>query len=279
MGKYNERKYKNNLKLEHSTIDNGKKFGYIDFKKVDTETLNIPVGSNSKLGKNVASISFPIWNTCRHDCECFREKKCYGCNGCYNFTDNQIRYAENLAYFNSHDVDTIVNNIKTKLYNKVDTLRFFGIGDFTPKILEVFVELARTCEWLTVYCYTKKYDMVNSYVDKMGLDYIPGNATIIFSHWLNSDGTYLEMNNKYSFPTSEFIPLGKEYLLKSVTYVCECSNPEYPGKCETCNHSCKNLSFGQSMALIEHSTKETKERDKALKISRGKVTLNEFYNI
>ena len=72
------------------------------------------------------------------------------------------------------------------------------------------------------------------------------------------------MDNPYNFPTSEFIPFGKEELAKNVTHICPCSDPNVLTTCNTCDHPCYELNFGESMALLEHSTKESKARDKEI---------------
>ena len=73
------------------------------------------------------------------------------------------------------------------------------------------------------------------------------------------------MDNKYSFPTSEFIPMGREELLNSVTHVCPCSDPTRNDHCENCKTPCYELKYGESMALVEHSTERTKARDNTIK--------------
>jgi hypothetical protein len=79
------------------------------------------------------------------------------------------------------------------------------------------------------------------------------------------------MDNPYNFPTSEFIPIGKEELSKKSTFVCPCSDPSVSVTCETCENKCYRLKPGQSQALLEHSTTATKDRDKALKAAKKAV--------
>ena len=62
---------------------------------------------------------------------------------------------------------------------------------------------------------------------------------------MNEDGTYFPMNNPYNFPTSEFIPLGKEKLAKHVTHICPCSDPNVVSTCDNCDHPCYELNFGE----------------------------------
>ena len=69
-------------------------------------------------------------------------------------------------------------------------------------------------------------------------------------------------------PTSEFIPLGKEELKDTVTHICPCSDPSVNVTCATCDHPCYTLKQGESMALLEHSTKRTKKRDKEIRTAK-----------
>jgi hypothetical protein len=79
------------------------------------------------------------------------------------------------------------------------------------------------------------------------------------------------MDNPYHLPTSEFIPLGREELVKWVTHVCPCSDPNVIAKCENCEHPCYELKHGESMALLEHSTTETRKRDSEIKMAHEEL--------
>lgn len=137
------------------------------------------------------------------------------------------------------------------------------------RFFDCMVQVAKACPAVRFWTYTKKYEIVNKWIDKNGP--LPGNLTVIFSHWLNEDGSYFPMNNRHNLPTSEFIPYGKEELLKTVDHVCPCSDPDIFTTCATCPNPCYELKPGQSMALCGHSTKATKERDKWLKAEKEKA--------
>lgn len=148
--------------------------------------------------------------------------------------------------------------------------RYFTCGDIADsRFLQVMVRLAENNPSVKFWSYTKKYEIVNNWIAKNGK--LPQNLRIIFSHWLNDDGSYFPMSNPYNLPTSEFIPLGREDLVKTVTHVCPCSDPSVVATCATCDHPCYDLMEGQSMALLEHSTSRTKARDKAIKAEKQKV--------
>lgn len=146
--------------------------------------------------------------------------------------------------------------------------RWFTIGDvpdsrFVGLANEAGIENPDVDFW----SYTKKYAIVNRWLDKY-IEFVH-NLNILFSHWRNRDGTYFPMNNPHNLPTSEFIPLGEEHLAEQVTHICPCSDPNWKGTCSTCKHSCKGLKRGQSMALLEHSTQRTKERDRRIREMRS----------
>ena len=246
-----------------NSID-GKKFVAVD--TVRTDTMNVSDG-NGKTGKHVACINFPIFYTCRHNCECYKSGKCYACGGCYNFASNQATYSENLAFIRNNPFEIVVAAIVNGIREKGFTLsRYFTCGDIpNGMFFDVMVEVARRMDGVTFWAYTKKYGIVNSWCDAHGVDAMPHNLTIIFSHWRNDDGTYYPMDNPYRFPTSEFIPVGCEHLVDGVTHVCPCSDPSVVATCETCEHPCYKLQHGESMALLEHSTAASKERDDAVR--------------
>lgn len=243
--------------------NNGKTF----VTKESVEAIFHNTIGNEKVGNKVGTYNVAIEYTCTHACECYKNKTCYACNGCYNFPSNQADYTENYKYFiTSTSEEFIANVCKVIEDNKLTLYRYFTCGDIiNGRFFECMVEIARRNPSVRFWAYTKKYHIVNAYCDNNGLSAIPENLVIIFSHWLNNDGTYFPMNNKYNFPTSEFIPIGQEELAKTVTHICPCSDQTVNATCATCEHACYTLKHGQSMALLEHSTSATRERDKTIK--------------
>lgn len=231
---------------------------------------------NDKVGAHVMGVNLPIELTCRHDCECYLKRKCYACQGCYVFPENQAIYAETLkAFLTDPDAfrDAVAVQIMVHLHEIVG-FRWFTCGDFPNDLFfQIAVDIANMFPEVEFWAYTKKYGIINRYVEKHGLDAIPANLCIIFSHWLNDDGTYLDMPNPYDFPTSEFIPAGKEEMADLMTWVCPCSDPTSTATCDICDKGkdgkgCRALKHGESMALMEHSTSATKARDRELKAAK-----------
>ena len=253
------------------TAKDGKK--YVNYGTV-IPTLNISEG-NEKVG-NVLCYNLPVYYTCAHDCECYKNGTCYACKGCYNFASNQAVYSENYAFFRKSTKDLNVENFisalsaEIKQHAKFNLFRYFTCGDIPNHLfLECMVQVAKQFPEIHFWSYTKKYNIVNHYCDTFGRAAIPENLVIVFSHWLNENGSYYAMENPYRFPTSEFIPVGKEELAEKVTYICPCSDPNSLEHCDTCKHPCWKLKDGESMALLEHSTNASKTRDKALREAKN----------
>ena len=240
---------------------------YVDYREITEAKPHIVKNGNSKTGPEVGCYNLPVEHSCNHNCKCYKSKACYACGGFYQMPDNQYGYAENLAYFLKTDSKTFCDVFcDTLRKNKNKKFRYFTIGDIlNSRFFECMIENARRMPEVKFWSYTKKYDIVNKWVDAHGMEAWPKNLTIIFSHWLNDDGSYFPMDNKYNFPTSEFIPYGMEELAKTVTHICPCSNPEVLATCNNCEHPCYELKHGESMGLMEHSTARTKKRDKAVK--------------
>lgn len=241
----------------------------VELDSVRKDVLNFSF-KNSKTGRVIA-FNLPVEFTCNHACECYSKKNCYACGGCYQFSLNQALYSENLKAFKEHETAWFVDVVNEMIthHKSRKLFRWFTCGDIPNiRFLQSMVEIAAANPEMTFWTYTKKYGIVNSWVKQNGLENLPSNLTIVFSHWMNEDGTYFPMYNPYRFPTSEFIPMGKEDLLNTVNHVCPCSDPNSKEHCETCKTPCYGLKFGESMALVEHSTPRTKERDAAIKAAK-----------
>ena len=233
---------------------------------VRNDVINCSDG-NEKVGGRVGNYNLPVAYSCVADCECHKEKKCYACSGCYRFTHVQLAYSENMAYLMRHTWQEFANEMIDIIHvNKWNLFRYFACGDIPYRsFIDAVVMIGNNCSETRFWLYTKKYNLVNSWVREHGIDAIPSNVVIIFSHWRNDDGTFYPMDNPYNFPTSEFIPVGHEEEAETVTHICPCSDPDIIANCKTCDHPCYELKHGESMALLEHSTSASKVRDKEIK--------------
>ena len=195
---------------------------------------------NIKMGQ-IQSVSLPPIVTCSSLACKFCGKKCYARKIC------KLRRAVKKSYDNNLD---ILLNDKELFWREVNAavalttyFRFFVSGDIYDKdFLENMVLCARKNKYCNILCFTKKYSLVNEYLEHHRL---PKNLNIVFSAWKG-----LEMPNPFNLPTAEVMykdgtstaTEGKKY-----TYC--------PGRCSECiseKRSCWNLRKGEGVIFAEH---------------------------
>lgn len=198
-------------------------------------TVKISKG-NSKLGQ-IPSVSLPSIKTCR-ECAC-REK-------CYAQKLERLRPAVRNAY--QHNLEVWIKDPDT-YWREVEAsimmsrfFRFHVSGDIPSfKYLVNMVEIARRQPHCEILCFTKKYNLVNEFIEQSGE--LPGNLHMIFSGWVG-----LEMANPFSLPEAHV-----RYRDGSTTArvdAVECS-----GNCTECaltEGGCWNLQKGQQVVFNEH---------------------------
>ena len=195
---------------------------------------------NIKMGQ-IQSISLPPVVTCSSLACKFCGKKCYAKKMC------KLRPTVKESYDNNLD---ILLNDKELFWREVEGsiklttyFRFFVSGDIYDKdFLENMVLCARKNKHCNILCFTKKYSLVNEYLEHHRL---PKNLNIVFSAWKG-----LEMPNPFNLPTAEVMykdgtstaEEGKKYIY--------CS-----GNCSECiseKRSCWNLKKGEGVIFAEH---------------------------
>lgn len=195
---------------------------------------------NIKMGQ-IQSVSLPPIVTCSSLACKFCGKKCYARKMC------KLRPTVKESYDNNLD---ILLNDKELFWREVEGsiklttyFRFFVSGDIYDKdFLENMVLCARKNKHCSILCFTKKYSLVNEYLEHHRL---PKNLNIVFSAWKG-----LEMPNPFNLPTAEVMykdgtstaEEGKKYIY--------CS-----GNCSECiseKRSCWNLKKGEGVIFAEH---------------------------
>ena len=158
------------------------------YLKDDIIHVSISKG-NTKMGA-VPSVSLPAIITCRKGCAC--------CKYCYAAKLERLRKTVREAY--QRNLEILKSNPKQywkEVSEAVKTNRFFRFhvsGDIPS--YDYFVEMVEVAYWnphCEILCFTKRYDIVNQYVDNGGA--IWENLHIIFSADPN-----LEMDNPYNLP-------------------------------------------------------------------------------
>lgn len=198
-------------------------------------TVKISSG-NSKMG-SVPSVSLPSIKTCRQ-CACQRK--------CYAQKLERLRPAVRNAY--QHNLEVLINEPETywrEVEASVMMSRFFRFhvsGDIpTAEYLENMVAVAGRNSHCEILCFTKRYEMVNEFIEQNGE--LPSNLHMIFSGWIG-----LDMVNPFSLPEAHV-----RYRDGSTT---ACDNAvECGGNCTECamiDGGCWNLQKGQQVVFNEH---------------------------
>ena len=198
-------------------------------------TVKISKG-NSKLGA-IPSVSLPSIKTCRN-CAC-QEK-------CYAQKLERLRPSVKNAY--EHNLGVLLSD-PTTYWREVEAsvmmsrfFRFHVSGDIpNTAYLENMVTVAGRNAHCEILCFTKRYEMVNGFIQKNGE--LPSNLHMIFSGWVG-----LEMANPFSLPEAHV-----RYRDGSTTArddAIECN-----GNCTECaltEGGCWNLQKGQQVVFNEH---------------------------
>lgn len=149
--------------------------------------LSISKG-NSKMG-SIQSISLPSVVTCR-SCDC--QKKCYARKLERLRPSVAKAYQRNLDVLQS-DPDTYWREVEASIMMS-RFFRFHVSGDIPDlNYLEHMVDISDRNKHCQILCFTKKYEIVNGFIESGGE--IPVNLHIIFSAWVG-----LNMVNPFSFP-------------------------------------------------------------------------------
>lgn len=198
-------------------------------------TVKISKG-NSKLGA-IPSVSLPSIKTCRN-CAC-QEK-------CYAQKLERLRPSVKNAY--EHNLGVLLSD-PTTYWREVEAsvmmsrfFRFHVSGDI-PNVayLENMAAVAGRNSHCEILCFTKRYEMVNEFIQKNGE--LPSNLHMIFSGWVG-----LDMANPFSLPEAHV-----RYRDGSTTAredAIECG-----GNCTECaltEGGCWNLQKGQQVIFNEH---------------------------
>lgn len=201
--------------------------------------MNVKISKgNSKMG-SIPSVSLPAGLTCRCDCEC--SKKCYA------MRLEKRRRAVREAYRSNYDLlqtnsDTYWREVEASIMMS-RYFRFHVSGDIPDAdYFSKMVSIADRNHHCNILCFTKKYDIVNEYLESHeGI--LPDNLHVIFSGWRN-----LEMANPFKLPEAHVIYRDGSTTARPDSKLCG-------GNCTECaitDSGCWDLQRGEQIAFNEH---------------------------
>lgn len=196
--------------------------------------LSISPG-NMKLGA-IPSVSLPACITCNPDAPCF--KKCYAARITRRYKQSRDAYARNLEILNT---DPGAYWLQVKAAAMVTRFFRYHVSGDIPNALYLInmIQLARELPNTNFLAFTKRYQLVNSYLKNGGT--IPNNLKIIFSNW----GSW-KCKNPYNLPVCEII--FKNETPRDDWKICG-------GNCSECacrGVGCWELKQGETIAIYEH---------------------------
>lgn len=190
----------------------------------------------AKMG-GIPCLGLPVL-TCRDDAPCKTSGKCYAMQGKYRtqsvkkgLMNNLLAYRENPSYF----FEKLAIDIMPSRY-----FRWFHSGDIVDDaFFEGMVKVARKCKGTKFLAYTKKFSIVNRYLDNGGK--IPKNLKIVFSGW----GAQFKVLNPYGLPVTHVrLKNGDNSQIPEDALPCS-------GHCSNC-FACWKLTNGESVVFDEH---------------------------
>lgn len=197
---------------------------------------------NSKMG-SIQSISLPSVITCR-SCDC--QNKCYARRLERLRPSVAKAYQRNLEILQS-DPETYWREVEASIMMS-RFFRFHVSGDIPDdKYFSHMVEIARRNPHCQILCFTKKFEIINSYVAKAyhqdASPIMPDNLHIVFSAWVG-----LEMANPFSFPEAHVRYRDGTTTARNDAIECGGNCTE----CATTDGGCWVLQHGEQVVFNEH---------------------------
>lgn len=195
---------------------------------------------NTKLGAFIPSINLPPVITCRPDAPCY--KNCYARKGRFAFTRNKNLLMSNLQLWQE---DPLRFEVEAEIGIECSRYaRWHSAGDIPDaEYFQMMIRVAEKLSDVRFLCFTKKYEIVNAYLDDHD-GVLPSNLAVVLSPWGDNFMPY----NPYNLPLA-YIRLSKEpCTIPANAHEC----PGYCGECAAREHSCWNLKRGESVVFDQH---------------------------
>jgi hypothetical protein len=192
---------------------------------------------NAKLG-SIPSVSLSAGETCRKDCECF--KKCYAQRIERRRPSVREAYKHNLTLLRESP-DIYWREVEASIMMS-RFFRFHVSGDIPDNVYFAhMVDIAERNQHCEILCFTKKYNIINEYLEFGGK--MPQNLHIVFSGWKG-----LKMDNPYLLPEAHV-------RYKDGTTTANPTAKECGGNCTECvltEVGCWTLKPGEQVVFNEH---------------------------
>lgn len=192
--------------------------------------------ANKKMGK-ISSVSLPSVVTCRK-CEC--QQKCYARKLERLRPTVAAAYQRNLEIL-QNDPDTYWREVEAAIMLS-RFFRFHVSGDIPDSSYLIrMVGVSKRNRHCQILCFTKKYELVNDYLNTVGG--LPDNLHIIMSAW-----TGLEMQNPFRLPEAHV-------RYKDGTTTARDDAKPCGGNCTACactDDGCWTLQNGEQVIFNEH---------------------------
>ena len=197
---------------------------------------NLLTMHNSKLGGKIPQLNMPYGLSCRPDAPCYKE--CYANKGNLAFPNTKASHKEKLFLYQSDPkkffkmIDAEMNFVSYKYF------RYHSSGDIVDEqYLDLMCWLARKHKETKFLCFTKKYELVNEYLNHHRK---PANLVLVLSNW----GDW-RVENSHNLPMS-FVDFGNTEGIPEKAFKCT-------GHCAACdNQHCWQMNKGDSVVFHKH---------------------------
>lgn len=202
---------------------------------------NLLTFANMKLGGNIPQLNMPYVTSCREDAPCFKD--CYCKKGNMIMPSVRKSHANKFALYKQNPrafFSQIDNELK---FAKYKYFRYHASGDIVDEqYLSLMCWLARRHKETLFLCFTKKYELVNAYLEH---HIKPTNLILVLSNW----GEW-KVNNPHNLPES-FVDFSatKNAIDSGIPqFAYECN-----GSCANCEgHHCWHMKKGDSVFFHKH---------------------------
>lgn len=199
--------------------------------------MNLITTTNVKLGGSIGQLNMPYIVSCRKHAPCSED--CYCSHGNMQFPNVRQSHMEKFEMYKRNPV-AFFEQISYELeMTPFKYFRWHASGDIVDaQYLDLMCKLARKHKETHFLCYTKKYELVNKYLDHHRK---PSNLVICLSNW----GTW-RPENPHNLPMS-YVDFGHgDEDIPEFAYPCN-------GNCGACEGThCWHMHKGESVVFHKH---------------------------